>query len=116
MKFEKFSTIILEVNLFSFSIIHLLLHFLIPLIVALLIYRNQWKRAFFIMAATILVDLDHLLADPIFDPDRCSIGFHPLHSYYAVAIYFLLLIPVKTRLVALGLVIHMSLDFLDCYL
>ena len=28
---------------------------------------------------TMMVDLDHLIADPIFDPQRC-IGFHPLHS------------------------------------
>ena len=33
------------------------------------------------MMATMLVDLDHLFADPIYDPDRCSIGFHPLHQY-----------------------------------
>jgi hypothetical protein len=39
------------------------------------------------MALTIIVDLDHLLADPIYDPNRCSIGFHPLHSYPAIVIY-----------------------------
>ena len=42
------------------------------------------------------VDLDHLLADPIFDPHRMSIGFHPLHSYPAIAVYVLFcLIPKK---------------------
>jgi len=39
------------------------------------------------MVATILVDLDHLLATPIFDPERCSIGFHPLHSIVAIILY-----------------------------
>lgn len=66
------------------------------------------------MLATMLVDLDHLVADPIYAPNRCSIGFHPLHSYWAVAVYGLLLGFKKTRLVALGLMIHMVLDGLDC--
>ena len=28
------------------------------------------------MLTTMLIDLDHLLANPVFDPDRCSINFH----------------------------------------
>lgn len=66
------------------------------------------------MLAAMLVDLDHLLADPIYDPNRCSIGFHPLHSYPAIAAYVVLLVPRVTRLFALGLIIHMVLDALDC--
>ena len=66
------------------------------------------------MFSTMLVDLDHLLADPIYDPNRCGIGFHPLHSYPAIAVYGVLLVPRMSRLVALGLVIHMALDALDC--
>jgi hypothetical protein len=53
-------------------------------------FRNIWKKAWLIMLATMLVDLDHLFANPIFDPTRCSIGFHPLHSYPAIITYFLL--------------------------
>lgn len=63
-----------------------------------------------------LVDLDHLIANPVFMADRCSIGFHPLHSYYAIAVYVLLLLPKKTRIVAIGLLLHMATDFLDCSL
>ena len=66
------------------------------------------------MFATMVVDLDHLLAVPIYDPDRCSIGFHPLHSYLAIGLYFLMSIWPKTRLVGIGLLVHMVLDFLDC--
>ncbi len=68
------------------------------------------------MMSTMLVDLDHLLADPIYDPARCSIGFHPLHGFIPIAIYGLLCLPPRTRLVGIGLVIHMLLDFLDCQL
>lgn len=66
------------------------------------------------MIATMLVDLDHLFADPIFDPDRCSIGFHFLHSYYAIFAYFILLLFPKTRIVAVGLLFHMFTDYQDC--
>lgn len=60
------------------------------------------------------IDLDHLLATPIFDPNRCSINFHPLHTYYATAVYLLLTVFKKTRLLGLGLVIHILADIADC--
>lgn len=66
------------------------------------------------MMATMAVDLDHLLANPIYDPNRCSIGFHPLHSYIAIGIYAVLLIFPRLRIIAIGLLIHMALDYVDC--
>ncbi|PLB18470.1 MAG: putative transmembrane protein [Flavobacteriaceae bacterium FS1-H7996/R] len=68
------------------------------------------------MILGMFIDLDHLLANPIFDPNRCSINFHPLHSYYAIGVYLLLFIPKKTRLIGLGLVIHIFADLVDCEL
>ena len=56
--------------------LHLALHVLVPLLVALAFYRARWRQTLLILVATMLVDLDHLVADPIYDPDRCSIGFH----------------------------------------
>ncbi|MDH5826900.1 DUF6122 family protein [Sphingobacterium sp. SG20118] len=94
--------------------VHYSLHFLVPGLLSYLFFRKQWKRAWLIMIATMLVDLDHLLATPIFAADRCSIGFHPLHSYYAIAVYFLLLFFPKTRIVAVGLLFHMLTDWQDC--
>jgi hypothetical protein len=61
-----------------------------------------------------LVDLDHLLADPVYDMNRCSIGFHPLHSYPAIAAYGVAMFWPRLRLVATGLLIHMTLDGIDC--
>ncbi|MBB3125160.1 hypothetical protein FHS04_002701 [Mesoflavibacter sabulilitoris] len=97
-------------------IIHYGIHFILPLAVALFFYKRSWKKAYLIMICGMLIDLDHLLATPIFAPNRCSINFHPLHSYYAIAIYILLLIPKKTRLIGLGLVIHILADSVDCLL
>ncbi|WP_406684749.1 DUF6122 family protein [Seonamhaeicola sp. MEBiC1930] len=95
-------------------IVHYGCHFLIPLLVALVWFKTHWKLAYLIMIAGMLIDLDHLLANPIFDPNRCSIGFHPLHSSFAITFYLFLLIPKKSRLVALGLVIHIIADMADC--
>ena len=89
-------------------------HIFIPLLIALIWYKPKWKMAFLIMLAGMLIDLDHLLAAPIFDPNRCSIGFHPLHSSFAILFYVFLLVPKKSRLVALGLVIHIIADLVDC--
>jgi hypothetical protein len=62
------------------------------------------------------IDLDHLLAIPVFDPHRCSIGFHPLHSYIAIGVYCLLLFFSKVRILAIGLLMHMATDAIDCML
>jgi hypothetical protein len=95
-------------------IVHYSLHFLAPGLIAFLFFKNQWQRAWLLMLATMLIDLDHLLANPIFDPNRCSINFHPLHTYWALAIYVVMLFFRKTRIVAVGLVFHLITDFIDC--
>ncbi|QHS54257.1 hypothetical protein GWR56_01335 [Mucilaginibacter sp. 14171R-50] len=95
-------------------VIHYGLHFFAPGLLALIFFRKIWQKAWLIMVATMLVDADHLLAKPIFDPTRCSIGFHPLHSYYAIAIYVILLFVPKTRIIAIGLLFHMLADYQDC--
>ena len=98
------------------TLAHYGVHFLVPLAVALMFYKRNWKTALLIMLATFIIDIDHVLANPIFDASRCSINFHPLHSYYAMLIYALLLIPKITRLMGLGLCIHILADTLDCLL
>ena len=98
------------------TILHVILHFFLPLAVAKAVWREKWIRPFLIMAITIAVDLDHLLADPIFDPTRCSINKHPLHSWPAIVVYLLCLLSPNSRILALGLLIHMALDGTDCLL
>ena len=97
-------------------IVHYGIHFLVTLIVAFLFFKSNCRTAFLIMIATMLIDLDHLLTNPIFDPNRCSINFHPLHSYISIGLYILLLFPKKTRILGLGLVIHIIADTVDCTL
>jgi hypothetical protein len=62
-----------------------------------------------------LVDLDHLLSNPIFKANRCGINFHILHTYYAMAVYVLLLFFRRPfNIIGIGLLMHMATDFIDC--
>ncbi len=93
---------------------HLAMHFLAPAVLAGLFFKKQWKVAYFLMIATMLVDIDHILANPVYDPNRCSIGFHSLHELWFIGFYLALCFIPKTKLVGIGLSIHMALDAVDC--
>lgn len=98
--------------------IHYSFHLLLPFIFARILWKDHWWQAALIMLATMLIDADHLLATPIFDPDRCSIGFHPLHTQWAAIVYAMLLaVPSwKWRAVAVGCLWHLVTDYTDCVL
>lgn len=95
-------------------VLHYGIHFLVPIAIGLLFYKENRSAVILILLSAIFIDLDHLFADPVFDPNRCSIGFHPFHSYAAVGIYLLLFIIPKSRVFGLGLLIHMLADSVDC--
>lgn len=57
------------------NIIHYTLHFFFPGLVAFVFFKKEWKTVWIILLSTMLVDIDHLFAEPIFDPNRCSVGF-----------------------------------------
>lgn len=99
----------------SRNLVHYGGHFIVPIVIAYFFFRSNWIKVSLLLIATMLVDLDHLIAEPIFDPNRCSVGFHFLHSYVAITIYGLLFFFTKTRVVALGLLIHMFFDYQDCF-
>ena len=61
-----------------------------------------------------LIDLDHLLANPIYDPARCSINFHPLHSWYMFPVYLIGSFVGKYKYFFWGVGLHIILDFFDC--
>lgn len=111
--------------------LHIVLHFIVPVLLARAFYRKRWRAASAVLIATMIVDVDHLLADPIYDAARCSIGFHPWHGAPAILLYLgLFLLPlVRLRaeddarersflrilhLSGLGLLVHMALDAIDC--
>ena len=111
---------------------HIALHFAVPWFLAVVIDKDRRLQTWLILVGTMAVDLDHLLADPIYDPSRCSIGFHPLHTVPMVGVYTLMMtfpfvmgragvIKEDSQrrvvfLLGLGLVVHMILDGVDCLL
>lgn len=96
-------------------ILHYFLHLGFPFFIAYFFFKKDWQKVYLILLATMLVDLDHLVASPVFQANRCSINFHPLHSYFAIAVYFLLLfLPKPYRIIGIGLLLHMMTDLLDC--
>ena len=91
-------------------------HWLLPFLIAKLIWPANWLRAGLVLASANLIDLDHLLADPVFDPDRCSIGFHMLHGWQA-AIGFAGLLAIPrwyARAFGIGALWHLAVDYGDC--
>ena len=91
-------------------------HWLAPLLIARVAFGVNWLRFGAVMLAANLIDLDHLLADPMFDPNRCSIGFHPLHGFFAAALYAALLVVPRwwARAFGLGALWHLAVDYGDC--
>lgn len=113
------------------AVIHLFLHGVVPLAVAYWCAPdNKWKMVLLVMLATMAVDIDHLLATPIYAPNRCSILFHPLHQLAPIFVYAFMAVwpwlkrglkrkvkPVEQLMgwVGIGLLIHMLLDGMDCW-
>lgn len=97
------------------TFIHYFLHLGFPFVIAYGFFRKDWKKVYLILIATMLVDLDHLVANPIFQANRCSINFHPLHTYYAMIVYAILLFFRKPfNIIGIGLLFHMLTDFINC--
>ncbi len=95
-------------------VLHYGIHFLLPVAIGLLFFKEKRFTVILILLSGILIDLDHLLATPVFDLTRCSIGFHPLHSYMAIFLYTGMFIIKKTRIIGLALLIHILADAVDC--
>lgn len=96
--------------------IHYGIHFIVPILIAVFFFKKNKTFAITVLLSAIVIDVDHLLANPIFDPNRCSINFHPLHSYWAIALYLSMFLYRKTRLFGLALLIHILADLADCYM
>lgn len=97
------------------TFIHYFLHIGFPFFIAYGFFRKDWKRVYLILLATMLIDIDHIFANPIFQADRCSINFHPFHTYYAMILYVVLLFFRKPfNIIGIGLLFHMFTDFIDC--
>lgn len=97
-------------------LLHYFLHLVFPYVLARRFWSSQPIKSYLILLATMAVDLDHLLANPVYDPHRCSLGFHPLHTWPAILVYAVLcFFSGYWRVLGVGLLLHMLTDGLDCY-
>lgn len=94
--------------------LHIALHLVVPALIVALFFRKHWWQSYLWLLAGLAIDLDHLLANPVYDPLRCSIGFHPLHTWPAALTYGALCVHRRTRLLGIGLLLHLVLDGVDC--
>lgn len=93
---------------------HYGIHFIVPLGIAYFFFKENRLKAALILIAGIILDIDHLLATPIFDPLRCSINYHPLHTYWAMGIYVAMTLYKKTSIWGIAFLLHMLADVVDC--
>ena len=101
-------------NIMLQNVIHFFFHFGFPFVIAYFLQRDKWFMAGLIMSSTIIIDIDHLWANPIYESCRCSIGFHPFHSLPVILLYPIFVVFPKTRLIGIGLTLHMLTDYIDC--
>jgi len=94
--------------------LHIVLHVTVPGLLALLVKARPWWQVYALLMLGLVIDIDHLLASPVYDPLRCSMGFHPLHTWPAVLVYAGLAVSKPGRLLGVGLLLHVLLDTLDC--
>ncbi|MFX0558354.1 DUF6122 family protein [Maribacter sp. CXY002] len=94
--------------------LHYGIHFIVPVLIAFFFYKENLIKVALILLAGIALDIDHLMANPIFDPERCSINFHPLHTYWALSIYIVMLLFKKTRIWGIAFTVHLIADLVDC--
>jgi hypothetical protein len=86
----------------------------VPALLVALLWRERWWQSYLWLLAGLAIDIDHVLASPIYDPLRCSIGFHPLHTLPAALVYIALCLHPRTRILGCGLLLHLALDAGDC--
>lgn len=103
-------------NLIMHLLAGILLAYLVTLVFKKLKSKEEFKRMVLWFSVSNLIDIDHLLANPIYSPLRCGINFHPLHSWFMLPIYVLGLFHKKSRFLSIGILFHLFLDGLDCML
>jgi hypothetical protein len=95
-------------------LIHIIASILLVFVINFFDKKTDIKKIFILVLTSNFIDLDHLLANPIYDPNRCSINFHPLHSWYMFPIYFFGSFLKNYRYFFFGIILHLVLDWIDC--
>ena len=90
---------------------HIPFHFILPYI----IFRFRGDRIEFVLLEVANgIDLDHLFAEVVFDPMRCSLTTHLLHSWEAAVFYLILCFVARVRALGYGALLHLLVDAPNC--
>lgn len=97
---------------------NIIIHLIANVILYFIIIKTQKGVSAKFVAISVfashLIDIDHLLANPLYDPNRCSINFHPLHSWYMFPIYIIGSVYGKYKYFFWAVLVHLGLDLIDC--
>jgi len=94
--------------------VHLGVNYIVYLMLGYIGIQTTSLDIVLVLAAN-LIDLDHLLARPIFDPDRDSFKSHLLHKNWKPILLLCIFMLFYRPLVflSIGIMIHYLLDILD---
>jgi hypothetical protein len=81
---------------------------------AILAFFGVESTALLFLLASNLIDIDHLLVRPIYDPRRKSVGFHMLHKKRLLPFFILgCFIPTTAKFFFIGILLHLLLDTIE---
>ena len=81
------------------------------LLVTYAIFNSYPDEILYECLAVNLIDLDHLLADPVYDKTRNSFETHPLHEYWYIVLFLSTFFLSEQGV--LSLMIHYFMDYID---
>ncbi|HAE43005.1 MAG TPA: hypothetical protein DCG34_08840 [Clostridiales bacterium] len=90
----------------------ILVHIGLSLLVAFFLGLSQRDMYYFVGAN--IIDIDHLLSDPVYDPTRNSFESHIIHhNWLPVSFVSVLLTLTKYKWFGLGILFHFFLDWIS---
>ncbi len=95
-------------------LIHIISNLVLIAIISFFDKKTPFKKIFLLVILSNFIDLDHIVANPVYDPSRCSINFHPLHSWYLFPVYLVGIFLKKYKYLFYGIILHLILDKIDC--
>ncbi len=90
---------------------HVPVHFILPLVI---FYYRRDRVELLLLEVANAIDLDHLLAATVFDPMRCSLTTHFLHSWQAALVYLVMCGIRPVRFFGIGALLHLAIDAPNC--
>jgi len=98
-------------------IVHIISNVILALVITLYDKDVNFLTLLFVLISSNLIDIDHFLANPVYDPARCSITSHVLHKWYMLPLTFIGMLATEkyVRYFLAGVFLHLILDSRYCF-